>query len=55
MEPSSESNYTPAEKATYGKIKEYVKETYGVNVHTRYIAKEKVLWVEFIIILKLVH
>ena len=27
MEPDAESNYTPAEKATYGKIKEYVKES----------------------------
>ena len=41
MEPSAESNYTPTEKATYGKIKEYVKEKYGVNVHTRYIAEVK--------------
>ena len=41
MEPSAESNYTPVEKATYGKIKAYVKEKYGVNVHTRYIAEVK--------------
>lgn len=41
MEPGAESNYTPVEKATYGKIKEYVKEKYGVNVHTRYIAEVK--------------
>ena len=26
MEPDEESNYTPQEKATYSKIKEYVKE-----------------------------
>ncbi len=36
-----QSNYTPADKATYGKIKEYVKERHGVNVHTRYIAEVK--------------
>ena len=33
MKPDEESNYTPEEKATYSKIKEYVKEKYGVNVH----------------------
>lgn len=36
MEPDEESNYTPQEKATYSKIKEYVKDKYGVNVHTSY-------------------
>ena len=41
MEPEEESNYTPQEKATYSKIKEYVKEKYGVNVHTSYIAQIK--------------
>ena len=41
MEPEEESNYTPHEKATYSKIKEYVKEKYGVNVHTSYIAQVK--------------
>lgn len=41
MEPDEESNYTPQEKATYSKIKEYVKEKYGVNVHTFYIAQVK--------------
>lgn len=41
MEPDYESNYTPQEKATYSKIKEYVKEKYGVNVHTSYIAQVK--------------
>ena len=41
MEPDEESNYTPQEKATYQKIKEYVKEKYGVNVHTSYIAQVK--------------
>ena len=39
MEPDEESNYTPEEKATYSKIKEYVKDKYGVNVHTSYIAQ----------------
>lgn len=38
MEPDEESNYTPEEKATYQKIKDYVKNKYGVNVHTSYIA-----------------
>ena len=28
MESDEESNYTPQEKATYSKIKEYVKEKY---------------------------
>ena len=41
MEPDEESNYTSEEKATYSKIKEYVKEKYGVNVHTSYIAQVK--------------
>lgn len=41
MEPDEESNYTPEEKATYSKIKEYVKDKYGVNVHTSYIAQIK--------------
>ena len=41
MEPDEESNYTPEEKATYQKIKEYVKDKYGVNVHTPYIAQVK--------------
>ncbi len=30
------------EKATYQKIKEYVKEKYGLNVHTKYIAEVKI-------------
>ena len=29
------------EKATYQKIKEYVKGKYGLNVHTKYIAEVK--------------
>ncbi|MEQ2579844.1 23S rRNA (uracil(1939)-C(5))-methyltransferase RlmD [Hominiventricola aquisgranensis] len=41
MEPDEESNYTPQEKAIYSKIKEYVKDKYGVNVHTSYIAQVK--------------
>ena len=41
MEVDSDSNYTPEERATYQKIKEYVKEKYGVNVHTSYIAQVK--------------
>ena len=41
MEPDEESNYTPEEKATYQKIKDYVKNKYGVNVQTSYIAQVK--------------
>ena len=41
MEPDDESNYTSQEKATYQKIKDYVKNMYGVNVHTSYIAQVK--------------
>ena len=41
MEVNSESNYTPEERATYQKIKVYVKDKYGVNVHTSYIAQVK--------------
>ena len=41
MEPDEESNYTPEEKATYQKIKDYVNDKYGVNVHTSYIAQVK--------------
>lgn len=41
MCPDEESNYTPEEKATYQKIKDYVKNKYGVNVHTSYIAQVK--------------
>lgn len=36
MQPDWESNYTPEEKATYPNIKQYIKEKYGVNVHTNY-------------------
>lgn len=41
MEPYGESNYAPEEKATYQKIKEYVKDNYCVNVHTNHIAEVK--------------
>ena len=41
MEPDEESNYIPQEKTTYSKIKEYVKEQYGANVHTSYIEQVK--------------
>ena len=41
MEPDEESNYTPQEKATYSKIKEYVKDKYSVNVHTYYMASTR--------------
>lgn len=38
MELGGESYYTPEEKTTYQGIKKYVKDKYGVNVHTSYIA-----------------
>ena len=41
MESDEEKNYMPQEKETYQNIKEYVKEKYGVNVHTSYIAHVK--------------
>ena len=41
MEPDEESNYTPEEKATYQKIKDYVKDKYGVKVSSLYIAQIK--------------
>ena len=41
MEHDEESNYTPEEKATYQKIKDYVKDKYDVNVHTSHIAQVK--------------
>jgi len=41
MQPSGISDYTPKEKATYQKIKKYVKEKYCVNVHASYIAEVK--------------
>lgn len=41
MHPDGESNYTTAEKITYQKIKEYVKEKHGLNVPSLYIAQVK--------------
>ena len=41
MDVKTGSNYQPVTKATYGKIKEYVMNKYGVDVHTRYIAEVK--------------
>ena len=41
MKFEEESNYTPQEKATYSKSKEYVRDKYGVNVHTSYIEPVK--------------
>lgn len=41
MEPGEGQYYLPNEKVTYQKIKEYVKNKYGVNVHTSYIAQVK--------------
>lgn len=41
MEVTADSNYRPKEKATYQNIQKYVKDNFGVNVHTRYIAEVK--------------
>lgn len=41
MDLVDESYYIPEERATYQKIKKYVKDKYGVNVHTSYIAQVK--------------
>lgn len=41
MEVTADSNYRPKEKATYQNIKKYVKDNFGVDVHTRYIAEVK--------------
>lgn len=41
MEVDADSNYTPEERVTYPKIKEYIMDKYGVNVHTSYIAQVK--------------
>lgn len=35
--------FAPSEQATYSKIKEYIKEIFGVNVHTQDIAEIKSL------------
>ena len=41
MPVECESCYTPEEQATYPKIKAYVKEKYGFNVSSLYIAQIK--------------
>lgn len=41
MEVGSDSNYSPEEKATYQKIKEYVKDEHGLSVTNLYIAQIK--------------
>lgn len=41
IEPDEESNYTLEERATYQKIKDYVKDDYVVNVYTSYIVRVK--------------
>ncbi len=42
MEPNANiSNYKPKERITYQKIKDYVKEQTGLNIHTSYIAQIK--------------
>lgn len=37
MDVDSDINFTLEERAIYQKIKVYVKDKYGVNVHTSYI------------------
>jgi hypothetical protein len=42
MEPNANiSSYKPKERVTYQKIKEYVNEQTGLNIHTSYIAQIK--------------
>lgn len=41
MKPNGESNYTPADKATYQKIKAYVQEKHGLKVSSLYVAQIK--------------
>lgn len=41
MGHDEKSNYVEEEKSTYKNIKMYVKEKYGVEVHTSYIAQVK--------------
>ena len=42
MKPNANiSSYKPKERVTYQKIKEYVKEQTGLNIHTSYIAQVK--------------
>lgn len=41
MEMDSDRNYSPEETATYQKIKEYVKDKYGINLHTKHISEVK--------------
>ena len=41
MEVCADSNYTPEECAIYPRIKEYMKNKYGVNMYTSYIAQVK--------------
>lgn len=42
MEPNADiSNYKAKERVTYQKIKDYVKEQTGLNIHTSYIAQVK--------------
>lgn len=38
-EPNNSKEYNERKKATYPKIKDYIKNTYGVNTHTRDIAE----------------
>ncbi len=41
MKPNGESDYTPADKATYQKIKAYVQEKHGLKVPSLYVAQVK--------------
>ena len=41
MQPEEDSLYEPKEKGTYGKIKAYILEKYGLKVSSLYIAQVK--------------
>ena len=41
MQPGEDSLYEPKDKGTYGKIKAYILEKYGLNVSSLYIAQVK--------------
>ena len=44
MKVDSESNYTPEEKVTYKKIREYILEKHGLKVLTLCIAQINVVY-----------
>ena len=41
MQPEEDSLYEPKDKGTYGKIKAYILEKYGLKVSSLYIAQVK--------------